>query len=71
MPDLVVEDGPVVELKCVECFAPKHLAQCLSYLHASGPWRCFSISSTQSRMAPGHPQRLATYVHSRLFASLK
>jgi len=36
MPDLVVEDGLIVELKCVDRFAPLHLAQCLSYLHASG-----------------------------------
>jgi len=36
MPDLVVEDGLIVELKCVDRFAPMHLAYCLSYLHASG-----------------------------------
>ena len=36
MPDLVVEGSLVVELKCVDRFAPIHLAQCLSYLHASG-----------------------------------
>ena len=35
-PDLVVEDTLIVELKCVDRFAPTHLAQCLSYLHASG-----------------------------------
>jgi GxxExxY protein len=35
MPDLVVEDLLIVELKCVDRFAPVHLAQCLSYLHAS------------------------------------
>jgi GxxExxY protein len=35
-PDLVVEDHLIVELKCVERFAPIHLAQCLSYLQASG-----------------------------------
>jgi len=35
-PDLVVEDNLIVELKCVDRFAPTHLAQCLSYLHASG-----------------------------------
>jgi GxxExxY protein len=35
-PDLVVEDSLIVELKCVDRFAPTHLAQCLSYLHASG-----------------------------------
>ena len=36
MPDLVVEDRLVVELKCVDRLAPLHLAQCLSYLQASG-----------------------------------
>ena len=35
-PDLVVENLLIVELKCVDRFAPTHLAQCLSYLHASG-----------------------------------
>ena len=34
--DLVVDDTLIVELKCVDRFAPTHLAQCLSYLHASG-----------------------------------
>jgi GxxExxY protein len=31
-PDLVVENILIVELKCVDRFAPTHLAQCLSYL---------------------------------------
>jgi GxxExxY protein len=35
-PDLVVENILIVELKCVDRFAPTHLAQCLSYLQASG-----------------------------------
>ena len=35
MSDLVVEDRLIVELKCVDRFAPIHLAQCLSYLQAS------------------------------------
>ncbi len=35
-PDLVVGDSLIVELKCVDRFAPAHVAQCLSYLHASG-----------------------------------
>ena len=34
-PDLIVENILIVELKCVDRFAPVHLAQCLSYLHAS------------------------------------
>ena len=36
VPDLVVEDQLIVELKCVDQFAPVHMAQCLSYLQASG-----------------------------------
>jgi len=35
-PDLVVENSLIVELKCVDRFAPTQLALCLSYLHASG-----------------------------------
>ena len=35
-PDLVIENLLIVELKCVDRFSPTHLAQCLSYLHASG-----------------------------------
>jgi GxxExxY protein len=35
-PDLVVENILIVELKCVDRFAPTRLAQRLSYLQASG-----------------------------------
>jgi GxxExxY protein len=34
--DLVVEGKVLVELKCVDHFAPEHMAQCLNYLKASG-----------------------------------
>jgi GxxExxY protein len=34
--DLVVEGKLIVELKCVDCFAKEHLAQCINYLKASG-----------------------------------
>lgn len=34
--DLVVEGKVLVELKCVERFAPEHMAQCINYLKASG-----------------------------------
>jgi GxxExxY protein len=34
--DLVVEDQILVELKCVDRFAPEHMALCLNYLKASG-----------------------------------
>ena len=35
-PDMVVENILIVELKCADRFAPTHLAQCISYLQASG-----------------------------------
>jgi GxxExxY protein len=34
--DILVEDELVLELKCVECLANEHTAQCLNYLRASG-----------------------------------
>jgi GxxExxY protein len=34
--DLLVEDGVLVELKCVERLANEHMAQCINYLKASG-----------------------------------
>ena len=36
IPDLLVEDRLIIELKCVERFAGEHIAQCLSYLCAAG-----------------------------------
>lgn len=36
MSDLVVQEKVIVELKCVDCFANEHLAQCINYLKASG-----------------------------------
>jgi GxxExxY protein len=33
--DIVVEDQVIVELKCVDRFAPEHMAQCINYLKAS------------------------------------
>lgn len=34
--DLVVEDRLLVEVKCVDQFAPEHIALCINYLKASG-----------------------------------
>jgi GxxExxY protein len=34
--DLVVDNALLVELKCVDCFANEHMAQCINYLKASG-----------------------------------
>jgi GxxExxY protein len=42
--DLVVEDALVVELKCAECLANEHVAQCLNYLRASGMTLCLLVN---------------------------
>lgn len=42
--DIIVEDVLVVEIKCAECFAPEHTAQCLNYLRASGLTLCLLIN---------------------------
>jgi GxxExxY protein len=42
--DILVEDVLVIELKCVECFAPEHTAQCLNYLRASGRTLCLLVN---------------------------
>ena len=34
--DMVVDGRLIVELKCVESFAPEHLAQTINYLRCSG-----------------------------------
>ena len=34
--DVLVQDKVIVEVKCVEAFAPEHMAQCLNYLKATG-----------------------------------
>jgi GxxExxY protein len=36
MADLLIQGQLLVELKCVEDFAPEHAAQCLNYLRATG-----------------------------------
>jgi GxxExxY protein len=42
--DLLVEGEIVIELKCVENFAPEHTAQCLNYLRASGQSLCILVN---------------------------
>ena len=42
--DLLVEDQLLVELKCVESFAPEHTAQCLNYLRASSLRLCLLLN---------------------------
>ena len=40
VPDLLVEDLLLIELKCVEAFAKEYLAQCLNYLKGTGLSLC-------------------------------
>ena len=40
IPDLLIEDLLLVELKCVSTFAQEHLAQCLNYLKGTGLSLC-------------------------------
>jgi len=42
--DILVEDELVVELKCIDRFAPEHMAQCLNYLRASGRNLCLLVN---------------------------
>jgi GxxExxY protein len=44
LPDLLVEESLVVELKCVERFANEHVAQCLNYLNATGRTVCLLVN---------------------------
>ncbi len=40
VPDMLVEELLLVELKCVDAFAQEHLAQCLNYLKGTGLSLC-------------------------------
>ncbi|MGC4052063.1 MAG: GxxExxY protein [Paludibaculum sp.] len=51
VPDLIVEDRVIVELKCVECFANEHLAQCINYLKASGLHVALLLNFQRSKVA--------------------
>jgi len=42
--DILVEDVLLIELKCVECLAPEHTAQCINYLRASGRKVCLLVN---------------------------
>jgi GxxExxY protein len=49
-PDMVVENILIAELKCVDRFGPRHLAQCLSYLQASRLTLAFLINFQHSKV---------------------
>jgi GxxExxY protein len=42
--DILIENVPVVELKCVDRLAVEHTAQCLNYLRASGKSLCLLVN---------------------------
>jgi len=50
VPDLLVEDVLLVELKCAERFSDEHLAQCLNYLRASGLRLCLLVNFQKDRV---------------------
>jgi GxxExxY protein len=49
-PDILVEDAIIVELKCVDCLAPEHMAQCLNYLRASQKRVCLLLNFQKPRL---------------------
>jgi GxxExxY protein len=49
-PDILVEDAIIVELKCVDCLAPEHMAQCLNYLRASQKRVCLLLNFQNPRL---------------------
>lgn len=49
-PDILVEDAVIVELKCAECFAPEHIAQCLNYLKAAQKRVCLLLNFQNPRL---------------------
>lgn len=49
-PDILVENELLVELKCVERFAPEHMAQCLNYLKATGLKTCLLVNFQRPRV---------------------
>jgi GxxExxY protein len=44
VPDILVEDCLIVELKCVDRLRDEHSAQCLNYLKASGRRVCLLVN---------------------------
>ncbi len=44
VPDILVGDRVLVELKCVDRFTSEHAAQCLNYLRAAGKATCLLIN---------------------------
>ena len=50
IPDLLIEDKLLVELKCVSSFAQEHLAQCLNYLKGTGLSLCLLFNFQKSKV---------------------
>ena len=50
IPDLVVDDLVIIELKCVETFRKEHLAQCMNYLAITGFKLCMLLNFQRTRL---------------------
>ena len=48
--DLIVEDVLIIELKCVDCLANAHTAQCLNYLRASCLTVCLLVNFQRAKV---------------------
>ena len=48
--DILVEDVLVVELKCVDCLANEHTAQCLNYPRAFNQGLCLLVNFQRSKV---------------------
>jgi GxxExxY protein len=59
--DLLVEDLVVVEVKCVEAFAPVHKAQLLTYMRLMNKPAGLLINFNVARLMDGVKRLLNTY----------
>jgi GxxExxY protein len=50
VPDLIVDDAIVVEVKAVTCLEPMHRQQCSNYLRATGYRVCLLLNFGQRRL---------------------
>jgi GxxExxY protein len=50
VPDILVEDQLIVELKCVDQLRAEHAAQCLNYLRVSGRPVCLLVNFQRAHL---------------------
>jgi GxxExxY protein len=50
VPDILVEDCLIVELKCVDSLRPEHAAQCMNYLRVSERPVCLLVNFQKARV---------------------